>query len=259
MDHTPGRSWRLRRTAAVIAAAAGVTLFAHFEWQGKPVPEETTPVGTDGHTTPADRARQQQPATKLFDVLEDAGPEPNAQIELTEQQELIIDSALLSVMNFYLIERHDAQRASALSAYLKKKLPSSAAREAEQIAVNYQAYIAAHDQLLLTQNFNPAGAAASPPDLTRLSNWQQQRARLRANMLGERVAQAWYDNDEAILTQALDELRHSQESGGMPAVADNSVNNTASTADDQARHNWHMREVLNRAVASYSVAARGSR
>jgi hypothetical protein len=157
-------------------------------------------------------------------------PEPTIEIALTGEQQLIADSALRGVMEFYLLERVDEGRLAALVTYLNRKLPPAAAREAVQLATHYRDYLAAHEELLAAQNFH------AEPDTTRLASWQQQRRQLRARMLGDRVAEEWFGTEEAYLTQALEELNQ-------PA-------NAAPLNAAELRHQQHMRQVLRQATQS---------
>ena len=128
-------------------------------------------------------------------------PLPLGELYATEQQQLIINPALLDVVNFYLLAPDFTGQLQPLANYLNQQLPEIAARQALQIAQQYQVYIGEHDQLLAAQNLS-----ATASDLNRIGNWQQQRLRLRQRLLGEQLQQAWYQNEEAQLQQALDEL-----------------------------------------------------
>lgn len=126
---------------------------------------------------------------------------PLGELYATEQQQLIINSALLDVLNLYLLAPDFTGQLQPLANYLNQHLPELAARQALQIAQQYQAYIGEHDQLLAAQNLSTTAS-----DLNRIGSWQQQRLRLRQRLLGEQLQQAWYQNEEAQLQQALDEL-----------------------------------------------------
>ena len=94
-----------------------------------------------------------------------------------------------------------------------------------------------HDRMLAAQNFDGA------PDSYRLDAWIQQRERLRRDVLGERVAQAWFANEDAYLMQAMEELEHTP--GAAPAPP---------AGSDLARHQQHMQQVLATAIRPYAVA-----
>lgn len=146
-------------------------------------------------------------------------------IALDDRQALIADSALRSVMDFYLMNA----KLPALREHLQRVLPPAAAQEAVSLAQRYDDYLARHDSLLAAQNF--AGA----PDAARLAVWQQQRHQLRVRMLGERVTEEWFGTEEAYFSQALAELAP----GAEPTLPN----------DDEMRHQEHMRQVLRDAVA----------
>ncbi|MYM26036.1 hypothetical protein GTP46_25740 [Duganella sp. FT135W] len=167
-------------------------------------------------------------AARFFRELGNADPGPQIEIALTDTQELIPDFALREVMDHYLLARSDAGRLQALREHLRRTLPPTASREAEQLAQNYSDYLAAHGALLAAQNFHDT------PDLGRLAAWQQQQRQLRLRMLGARVNEEWFGADDAYLTQALEEA-------GRNADA-------PSANDDEARHRQHMQQVLRSAT-----------
>jgi hypothetical protein len=156
-------------------------------------------------------------------------------IALTDNHELIADSALRKVMDSYLLGGGDKGGLQALLAYLNRHLPASAAREAGQLASSYNAYLSAHDQLLAAQNFS------ATPDLNRLIGWQRQREQLRNRMLGEKVTLEWFGNEEAYLTQALEELSQRRD-GTLPP--------STSADEDQMKHDQHMQQVLRDAIVA---------
>lgn len=157
----------------------------------------------------------------------------SSEIALTDNQELIADSALRKVMDSYLLGGGDKGGLQALLDYLNRRLPANAARDAGQLATRYNAYLSAHDQLLAAQNFG------ATPDLNRLIGWQRQRQQLRDRMLGEKVTQEWFGNEEAYFTQALEELSQRRDGTAPP---------TAGIDEDQTKHDQHMRQVLQEAV-----------
>jgi hypothetical protein len=126
-------------------------------------------------------------------------------LAITEQQTLVVDTALLNVFNTFLLEP-DGDRAEQLAAYLKSKLPPTALAEAVRLAERYQAYMQAHDELLAAQQLN-GNIQAATVDIDRIAIWREQRDRLRQRVLGDRVVQAWYQNDDAQLDQVLQEWR----------------------------------------------------
>lgn len=159
--------------------------------------------------------------------------DPETEIALTDDQELIADSALRKVMDLFLLGSAGDKGLPALLNELNRRLPPAAARDAGQLANSYNAYIVAHDQLLAAQGFG------ATPDLNRLTGWQQQRAQLRSRMLGEKVVQEWFGTEDTYLSQALEEQRQ-QRDGTAPT--------SASVDADEARHAQHMRQVLRGAI-----------
>lgn len=158
---------------------------------------------------------------------------PDTGIALTDNQELIADSALRKVLDSFLLGSAGAKGLPALLNELNRRLPTAAARDAGQLAVSYHGYIAAHDQLLAAQGFDET------PDLNRLIGWQRQRGQLRQRMLGAKVSEEWFGTEDTYLTQALEELRQQREGAASPIP---------SADADEARHAQHMRQVLRDAI-----------
>ena len=186
------------------------------------VPEARTPTAAD--------------ARFFRELGANIDPGPQIEIALTDQQELIADSALRAVMDHYLFERGDAGRLPALRDYLRRTLPPSAARDAVQLADSYADYITAHDELLAAQNFQ------GTPDAVRYTSWQQQQHQLRVRMLGERVADEWFGGEEAYLAEALDETHQPQTS--------------APANEDDRRHRQYMQQVLQDAIGKAHAGQR---
>lgn len=118
----------------------------------------------------------------------------------TPEGQLQLNSSLLNVFDFFLLQQPGNNQAAALRAHLKAKLPAQAAAQAQEIADHYQAYMQAHDAMLSSQNL---GAG----DAERIANWRAQRDRLRLGMLGENVVQAWYPDEDSRFAQAIEKLR----------------------------------------------------
>jgi lipase chaperone LimK len=185
----------------------------------------------------------------------------------TEDGKLIINSSLLEVIDYFLLEQPEANRASALTSHLQSKLPAPAFQEAVKLVGQYQAYMAAHDNLLATQSLGVPGWPVQSPDLNRIANWCEQRDRLRRRMLGDQVTQAWYQNEDAQLKQVLDELQQARagtsdaqdqaappEAGPRPPIAARWT-----SIADEVQHNPHMQDVLGRATASFSTLGKQRR
>ncbi|HEX8406111.1 MAG TPA: hypothetical protein VF670_15920 [Duganella sp.] len=225
----------------IAAAAAGAIIGAMaFIWARWPddAAASRAQVGaasasTAQQTAPAATRPAAAPRAPLIGGLGVSAVGPETQIALTDNQELIADSALRKVMDSFLLGSAGDKGLPALLNELIRRLPAAAARDAGQLATSYNAYIAAHDQLLAAQGFG------ATPDLNRLIGWQQQRAQLRDRMLGQKVSLEWFGTEDTYLSQALEELRQ-QRDGTAPPM---------SSADaDEALHAQHMRQVLRDAI-----------
>jgi hypothetical protein len=225
----------MKAPAALLALAAA--LLAAQAWRTSPAPV----VGRAADIAITSPPAVESAAQRLFRDLGSQPPHalPSTELSLTDNQELIPDFALHALIDSFLLNHGDADRMQALSDHLHRTLPAGAADEAMQIAARYQAYLAAHDELLAAQHFGSGDATSL--DLNRLSSWQQQRQQLRVRMLGERIALEWFGNEDTYVAQALDEWR--QRGSGEPAIT------TMAASEDQARHDQHMRQALNQLAA----------
>jgi hypothetical protein len=219
-----------KRWPVMLSAAAGGILGATALFWGRSSGDEPTAVSPPPQAMAAPAAADSAPPrrTSMADGRAN-GVDQSSEIALTDNQELIADSALRKVMDSYLLGAGDRGGLQALLDYLNRHLPANAARESGRLATSYHAYLSAHDELLAAQNFG------ATPDLHRLIGWQRQRQQLRDRMLGEKVSQEWFGTEEAYLTQALEEL-------------DQRRDGTARVDEDQAKHDQHMRQVLQDAV-----------
>jgi hypothetical protein len=218
----------MQRIASIALVLGAMGLAALFAWPpGLPAPAPT--IASMPHP-----AASPQAARSFFSEIAVSDADPPIEIALTDQQELIADSALLEVFNFYLLKESGFE---ALKRHLQGRLPASASEEALRIATSYQAYMVQHDRMLAAQNFS------GPADPYRLDAWIQQRERLRRDVLGERVAQAWFANEDAYLMQAMDELRRAPDTAAAPPAG-----------SDLARHQQHMQQVLTAATRPYATA-----
>lgn len=261
----PKAAKRSRRFVVIAATAVGAALIAFYFGQDEPSQDSVVwaPVPT-ANAVFGPGAWTETAAEASISNQEESNPAAPGGLAATENQELIVNSALLDVINFFLLERSDGNRANALKSYLKSNLPDPAYREAEQIVGHYQAYMTEHDNLLAAQNLGAQNAAMSSLDLSRIATWCEQRDRLRKNLLGDKVTEAWYQNDDAQLKQVVDELRQhrdgaSQEQGQdsssqyarpMPPIAPRWSN-----VADEVHHNLYMREVLAKATTSFEALA----
>lgn len=223
-----------KRWPVMLAAAAGGILGATALFWGRSSGDEptTVPTPSPAMTAPV-AAGSVPPRGASLPGGRANGFDTSSDIALTDNQELIADSALRKVMDSYLLGGGDRGGLQALLDYLNRRLPANAAREAGRLATSYHAYLSAHDELLAVQNFG------ATPDLNRLISWQRQRQQLRDRMLGEKVSQEWFGTEEAYLTQALEELGQRRDGTAPPPT---------SVDEDQAKHDQHMRQVLQDAV-----------
>ncbi|WP_343729562.1 hypothetical protein [Duganella sp.] len=219
----------MKRGYVLAGAAAALALLAIFIARPAAQPPHTAEIAQAAHAPSAAGMR-------FFSTLGDTDPGPSTEITLTDTQSLIADSALRSVMDYYLLDRGDDGRLQALRTHLQRRLPPAAAQEAVQLAEAYAGYLVLHDQLLAAQNFINA------EDTGRLASWQQQRHQLRMRLMGERVTEEWFGTEEAYLAQALEEARQPQ------------VN--APTSEDEALHRQHMQQVLRDAIGKAAASQR---
>ena len=156
-----------------------------------------------------------QTATAITDDAVAGAKSAGDQDELftTEQQDLIVNPGFLYLLNSYLLPSPGAAQVDALNAHLKTSLPPKAFAQAAEIVQHYRHYIIEHDQLLdaqglqLQSNEREGVASLNSLDVNRIVSWQQQRLRLRERLLGEDVTIAWFQNDDANLLQAIDDLK----------------------------------------------------
>ncbi|HEY8025967.1 MAG TPA: hypothetical protein VIF60_15480 [Burkholderiaceae bacterium] len=155
-----------------------------------------------------------------------------------ENRELVVNIDLLKVLEFYLLGEQDRNRASDLGSlriFLTDRLTAASVEKALRIATDYRSYVTQYNALLAAQNFDRRSHAMATPDVARIKAWMQLRKRLRQNMLGDEVTNAWYENGDAQLNHVLDEL---QEAG-----------NTDSFDDANRRY---MSRVLERATTGFA-------
>ena len=259
----PKAATRSLRLAVIAATVVGAALVAFNLGQNEPSPDsDAAPPAPPAGAVFGPGAWTEPAADASISNQVESNPATPGGLAATENQELIVNSALLDVINFFLLERSDGDRTNALRSYLKSNLPDPAYREAEQIVGHYQAYMTEYDNLLAVQNLGAQSAAMSSLDLSRIATWCEQRDRLRKNVLGDKVTEAWYQNDDAQLKQVVDELRQhrdgaSQEQGQdassqyarpMPPIAPRWSN-----VVDEVHHNVYMQEVLAKATTSFEA------
>lgn len=140
----------------------------------------------------------------------------------TAEQHLTVNKALHDVIDYFLLGGHPGERAqhvANLLAHLKQNLPGAAYAESVHIVQNYLAYLDAHDRLLERESAPAitADSKVSPLDVDRIASWVARRARLRQDLLGIKVAQIWFGEEETGTQQDLTKLRQRGE-GGSPAI-----------------------------------------
>jgi lipase chaperone LimK len=169
---------------------------------------------------------------------------------INENQQLIIDSGLQEVIDYFLLEQSGTDSVNALQNYLKSKLPPTAYLQAMTISEHYRAYMKAHDGMLQGQNLGAEDIESRTHNIERLLTWREQRDRLRTEMLGENVVHTWYQNDDAALNEVLKELRQRYQ----PAIASENGKPSGASEDD-ALHEQDMQRILNKATESYAAQA----
>jgi lipase chaperone LimK len=204
MSTTPHQglpTWlRFAVPGALIVAACG--LYIYFN-AGDSAPEQKTASGSSHEAfgpgvvgnTDTGESLNKQPDVAAAPLLSP----PNG-LMATPDGQLLNNSSLRNVCDFFLLQQPGNNPLAALQAHLKEKLPPQAAAQAQEIAAHYQSYMQAHDAMLASQNLGTG-------DAERLSNWRAQRDRLRLGMLGENVVANWFQDDDNHFAQAIERLR----------------------------------------------------
>jgi lipase chaperone LimK len=255
---------RWRRYGLITAIAAGLVIAAYYYFQddgGQPASASTstarsasTVFGPGALSAPAANMSlsAQAPETPAIRIAPPGG------LAVTGNQQLLVNTALLNVINFFLLEQPDADRAAGLQAYLQSKLPAAAYGQAMQIVGNYQRYMTAHDDLLSAQNLEGTSQITSLRNVERINIWREQRDRLRLSMLGADVVQAWYQADDTQLQQVLAELqqRASQTNGD---TDDSALAGPEAPGGNEHTIKNEVQHVLITATKSYASLAREGR
>jgi lipase chaperone LimK len=238
--------------AAVLGLSTGVLYFRH----AAPATATPTSVAADRETDWA-AASVHAPAPDADTSLRIwPGDSSRANgLAVTDSHHLIVNDGLRDLMDYFLLEQTDEDRADQLKLYLRTRLRPPASEEAVQIVEHYVAYMKAHDDLLAAQNLNAQGLNASNVDINRIVTWRQQRDQLRERMLGDEVVQAWYQNDDSQLAQASDEYRQrAADQEGVAASAQQPrypVPHWQNSREEQ-QHIQYLLGLLQKAVTSYS-------
>lgn len=176
----------------------------------------------------------------------------DAVLSRTDEGDLLIDPALLSFFNQHFVQHPGPAAWEQTERDLRGKLSGAALDQALGLAYAYRRYVDDYDSLLAAQNLNGTS------DLARLHGWAQQRHALRQREFGNAVALAWFDNDEANLAAALDEL----ERRAAGAVTEESVTDPrhGPSAEEKRRmagaHAERVQQILDDAVRSFASLAR---
>ena len=237
---------RLRRVVCIVATACTAALGAHYVQpdQAQPHAAEEPALSAAPAFGPGGRVD----VGALEPLNGPTGANVPAAIAVapfaTEEKELIVNAGFLQAFDFFLLNAWDGTRtnaSAALRTFLVDRLSAASAEKALQIAVDYRSYMTQHDALLAAQNFDRHGLVLSTLDVGRIKTWMQLRHRLRQNMLGDAVAEAWYQNDDAQLNHVLDEM---QQAGD------------ASAFDDTSR--GYLQAILDKATTRFADIAHGA-
>lgn len=171
----------------------------------------------------------------------------------TPDKRLVINKALKDVADYFLLGGHAGTRAAhmeRLLAHLRARLPSPAFEEAAQITRNYLKYLDTHDTLLVRAAPPPVTMDSVLPstDVERIAAWLAQRARLRQDLLGMQVAQAWFADEEAADQQLLSAMR---QHGGLPSTQTSSAAQSGSEGLQALRERNASYETQRAYVASH--------
>jgi lipase chaperone LimK len=158
----------------------------------------------------------------------------------TADRRLVVNKALHDVVDYFLFGGHPGERSThvaRLLVHLKANLPEPAYGEAAQIVQNYLRYIQEHDQLLARESMSAPGSegAVIRMDFDRVAAWIAQRTRLRQNLLGFNVAQAWFGDEEAETERDLAAMRKPGAGAAPENAMDPDPQQQASTSLDAMR------------------------
>jgi len=154
-----------------------------------------------------------------------AGTQPAAGVDersLTDGAgNLRVDTALRTLFDGYLAKPGGAAQ---LRAYLNSRLAPPARRQAADLVDAYLRYLRAEQELRAHVRLTrPDPSGLSDQQVGDMLAWQQDRAHLRARMLGTTVAQAWFDADDADCRTALEDWRRMRATVGSADVDSNEL------------------------------------
>jgi len=255
-------SWRTWITLAIVGAAIAAICFATQEAQA-PVPDSggaktaTAAFGPGAWVNPSSGTGIEPSAS--------SGPPLAPAVDASGN--LIVDTVLRDDIEYFLLEPTDSDSMAALRSYMSMHLPPAASKEAVLLAERYGIYMQRHDYQIAAQNFSLDGNAKWTPDTNRIATWLQQRTRLRHEVLGDAVTQAWYQNDDAQLQQALDELQQrgaenmpyagQARESAVPVSIENGVPPVPHWRDpvDAVQHEQYLNGLLRNATHSFDTRA----
>ena len=248
MRRPPWLTTAVCSAAAACALAAAVQLSAGRSGEeDRPtealVPERPVQVAA-ARTSLAEAAASTAAVTATAPAWRTPPPEsqdPDDQLAVDSYQRLVVNEALLATFNHYLLKQAGPGDRAELLAYLKQRLPAPAFDEAQRLADGYIAYMHVHDTQLAAQ-----WSGTAPKDLASISTWIAQREQLRQSMLGTEATQAWFQNEDSRLRQALAELAQRQQ-GQQEQAGEAPVPHWDSAAEE-ARHVQYLQGLLSEAT-----------
>jgi hypothetical protein len=135
-------------------------------------------------------------------------------LAVTPGQQLLPNKEMRNVFDYFLAKGNSAGRSgnfAKLDAHLKTVLPAPAYLEARQIASDYMNYLNAYDQMMAQGQTQPRTETTSVPvdsvEMERFSTTLSQISRMRQSMLGVRIAQLWYADEEEGMQQNFAAVR----------------------------------------------------
>lgn len=252
-DRRARPGWRLGALAALLVLVA--SQFYSQPWSTVRDPAAVTRA--PGQVPPArDALAPARVEARVDTAVDDVQVE--GRLEAAPDGRLVPNTALLQVLNHFLLTRPDGGSRAALRRYLDARLAPRAVDDAMRIAATYRAYLSAHDELLAAQNLPLQGASLSRAALARLSTWREQRARLRQRMFDPALVQAWYADDDLELMQTIDELQRADDAPG--SAGDASTRPVPHWADPAgaARHRRYLLGIVARALTPFAALMRRS-
>jgi hypothetical protein len=191
--------------AATLAATLGVAGVVYWQRLDAPVSVVAahaqgtweTPIGPGLLNGPV----REPPAFGLDPALA-----RDPQLAIDPAGHLVPNLALRALADSFLVKVSGNERRAAgeaLRALLKNRLAAPAAQDAQRIVTDYLAYLDTEEQMLARERFPAGQHELSEREVEQLLAWQGQRAQLRQRLLGNVVAQAWFELEDASCEGAL--------------------------------------------------------